>query len=262
MRNENSADDVQAGGQSQQATLRAYEELNDFLPDCRRKRAIPVRFLVSPTVKDVIEAHGIPHPEVDLVIVNGTSVPFEYRVKNGDRIAVYPTFESIDIQPIVRLRPAPLRRTAFVADVHLRKLTRLLRLLGLDATWGADWTDPQIVRRALEEGRIILTRDRQLLKRGEVTHGYWVRSVDAIEQAREVVRRFDLAAAVHPYTRCPVCNGAIRSVSKADVLERIPPKTAAWLDEYFECVGCGKLYWRGTHTQRLNELLTRILRSD
>ena len=245
-------------GTQHQVIVRAYEELNDFLPAERRRRAFPVRFLVSPTVKDVIEAQGIPHAEVDLIVVNGVSVGFEYRVQAGDRIAVYPTFESIDFQPVVRLRPDPLRRSAFIADVHLRKLARYLRLLGFDVAWESAWEDPEIVRRSVDTGRIILTRDRQLLKRGDVTRGYWVRSIDPIEQAREVIRRFDLSEAVRPYTRCPVCNGELRHVNKADVLDRIPPKTAAWLDEYYECAACGKLYWRGTHTARLDDAIARM----
>ncbi len=240
------------------ATFRFYEELNDFLPDTSRKRPIPFPFEVSPSVKDAIEALGVPHVEVDLIVVNGRSVGFGHRLCDGDRIAVYPIFESIDISPIVRLRPEPLRETMFIADVHLRRLARLLRLLGFDAVHSNEYEDAQIVAIARDESRIILTRDRQLLKHGAVTHGYWVRNTNPIEQARETVRRFDLSDQTRPFSRCLSCNGLLVRVEKDDVLERIPPKTAAWLDEYYECESCRKLYWQGTHAGSLRRIVDRI----
>jgi len=241
------------------ATFRFYEELNDFLPEDLRKRAIRFAFDVAPSVKDAIEAFGVPHVEVDVIVVDGSSVGFDHRIRDGDRIAVYPTFESIDVSPVMRLRPAPLRRTAFIADVHLRRLARYLRLLGFDTLHSNDYDDAEIVAAARVESRIILTRDRQLLKHGDVTHGYWIRSQDPIEQAREVLRRFDLLGCTHPFSRCLACNGVLERVGKSDVLDRIPPKTAAWLDEYYRCTACEKLYWRGTHHARLSAVLDRIL---
>ncbi len=242
------------------ASFRFYEELNDFLPPAASKREITFEFRVAPSVKDAIESLGVPHVEVDLIVVNGLSVGFDHRVDDGDRIAVYPVFESLDISPIVRLRPEPLRRTAFVADVHLRKLARLLRLLGFDALHSNDLDDAEIVEIARSDRRIILTRDRQLLKHGAVTHGYWVRSTEPVEQAREVVRRFDLSGRIEPFTRCLACNGILEPVEKEAVFERIPPKTAAWLDEYYQCASCGKLYWPGTHAKRLRGTIDRITR--
>jgi len=245
-----------------EATFRFYEELNDFLPEESRKRPVSFTFVVGPSVKDAIEALGVPHVEVDLVVVNGRSVGFDHRLGNGERVAVYPVFESIDVSPAVRLRPEPLRRTAFVADVHLRRLARLLRLLGLDTVHGSDLDDDEIVAISKREHRIILTRDRQLLKHGDVTHGYWVRSTDPTEQAREVVRRFDLRDQISPFSRCLVCNGELERVEKGEVLDRIPPKTAAWLDEYYACRSCRKLYWRGTHADRLADTIDRIVKPD
>ena len=247
-----------------EASFRFYAELNDFFPtpsrqEGRRAVDIPYGFHVSPTVKDAIEALGVPHVEVDLILVNGTSVGFDHRLEDGDRVSVYPVFESLDISPIVRLREAPLRESAFVADVHLRRLARLLRLLGFDVLHSNDLDDAQLVEISAGEGRILLSRDRQLLKHGRVTHGYWVRSTDPIEQAREVVRRFDLARSACPFSRCPACNGRLEPVEKEAVADEIPPKTARWLDEYVQCAECGKLYWRGTHFERLEGLMERIL---
>ncbi len=241
------------------ATFRFYAELNDFLPPGLRRREIPYRFHGSPAVKDAIEALGIPHVEVDLILVNGRSVGFDYRLQPGNRIAVYPVFESLDITPLVRLQDRPLRNPKFIADVHLGKLVRLLRLLGLDTAQFEGKEDSALVEAALNAKRIILTRDRDLLKRGAVTHGYWVRSTDPIEQAREVVRRFDLSSQARPFTRCLACNGPLIRAEKEEVFDRIPPKTARWQDEYFICRDCGKLYWRGTHYPRLRNTIRRIL---
>ena len=241
------------------AAVRFYAELNDFLPPERRYRETEVTFIVWPTVKDAVESLGVPHVEIDLILVNGASVGFDHRIHSGDRISVYPVFESLDISPLTHLRPKPLRTTAFVTDVHLRKLTRLLRLLGFDTAWSSDADDVSLAQISRDQGRILLTRDRQLLKRNLVTHGTWIRATDPLEQAREVVRRFDLRSQAAAFTRCPQCNGLLKAVSKEDVLERIPPRTAAWLDDYTACAKCGKLYWRGTHTERLERTVRRIL---
>ena len=241
------------------ATFRFYAELNDFLPPERRKRDIAYEFFGNPTVKDAIEALGVPHVEVDLVLVNGEPVDFSYHLQDGDRVAVYPVFESLDISGVSRLRPKPLREPKFVADVHLGKLVRILRLLGIDVVQPPDPADEELVRISWEEGRILLTRDRHLLKHGGLTHGYYVRSARAVEQAQEVLRRFDLWEEVKPFTRCPVCNGPLEPVRKEEVLDLIPPRTAAWLSEYTRCRGCGKLYWPGTHYGRLRETIERVL---
>ena len=247
------------------ATLRFYAELNDLLPagSVRRAnvrgRAYPYTFRGRPSVVDVIEAQGVPHTEVDLILANGDSVGFDYHLRDGDCIAVYPVFESLDISSLVRLRPEPLRRTAFVLDGHLGKLARLLRTLGLDVRYQCDVKDAEIVRLALAEGRIILTRDRGILKRRAVTHGYCVRSAVPIEQAREVVRRFDLYAQVRPLSRCLRCNGLLEEVSKEAVLDRLPARTASTYEQFYRCTGCDQVYWPGSHYDRMQATIARIL---
>ena len=241
------------------ATFRFYAELNDFLPPEKRKRDIEYEFFGTPTVKDAIEALGVPHVEVDLVIINGVPVGFSHHLRDGDRVAVYPVFESLDISGVSRLRPKPLREPRFVADVHLGKLVRILRLLGIDVIQPSNPADEELVRISRKEGRILLTRDRHLLKHGKLTHGYYVRSDRPVEQAREVLRRFDLWGQVRPFTRCPVCNGKLEPVRKEEVLDLIPPRTAAWLEEYTRCRDCGKLYWPGTHYRRLRETISQVL---
>lgn len=240
------------------AEFRFYQELGDFLPRGRRGRSFEHRFSDRPAVKDVIESLGVPHAEVDLILVNGESVGFGHRIGEGDRVAVYPMFESFDIEPVNRLRPQPLRNPRFILDVHLGGVARLLRVLGFDSLYERDYDDAEIVAFAKRERRIILTRDVGLLKRSAVTHGYWLRSQDSREQAREVVRRFDLARRVRPYTRCPTCNGSLRQVEKERVWDRLPPRTREAFDEFYECGSCGKIYWRGSHTEALDALIEEL----
>ncbi len=241
------------------AYFRFYAELNDFLPPEKQKTDLEVSFFVSPSIKDAIEALGVPHVEVDLILVDGRSVGFDHRLAADERVSVYPMFESLDVTPLIRLQNRPLRRPAFVADVHLRKLTRFLRLLGLDVLHSNSYTDAELVSISENEGRILLTRDRALLKHGALTHGYWVRSIHAQEQTVEVLQRFDLSRQVSPFTRCSLCNGLLERIAKSDALDRIPPKTAGWLDDYFECTTCRKLYWKGTHSERIHNLIAQIL---
>jgi len=242
-----------------EATFRFYEELNDFLPAARRKRDFTHFFHHSPTLKDSIESLGVPHPEVDLILVNGISRRFDDRLSHRDRVAVYPMFESLDISSLTRLRPYPLRSIRFVLDVHLGKTARWLRLLGFDSQYRNDYEDMEIVEIALRERRIILTRDRGLLMMRKVTHGYWVRSPQPFEQLREIMVRFDLGDQIRPFRRCMCCNDPIENVTKDLVLDQLQPKTRAGYSTFFRCRGCGKVYWRGPHWEEMSRQLARIL---
>jgi uncharacterized protein len=239
------------------AQVRFYAELNDFLCQGDRQQTLPYRFNGVPPVKDAIEAVGVPHVEVDLILVNGESVGLTHPLHDRDRVAVYPVFESLDITALTRLRETPLRRTAFLVDGHLGKLVRLLRLLGFDTLQPDTASDAILASLAVKSGRILLTRDRGLLKRRILTHGYWVRSTSPLEQVREVVRRFDLGACVHPFTRCLVCNGPLAPGDKAQVVAAI----AARQDATQRCENCGKFYWWGTHAPQLAAAIDTILRS-
>jgi uncharacterized protein with PIN domain len=236
---------------NKQARFRFYEELNDFLPRHLKKKDIPYPFFGKPSVKDAIEAIGVPHPEVELILINGESSGFSRNLKDGDAVSVYPRFESLDVTPLVKLRRKPLRRTAFVLDVHLGALARHLRMLGFDVLYRNDYPDAELVRVSTGEKRILLTRDRTLLRHGSLTHAYWLRSQNPGEQAREVLGRFDLRRSVRPFTRCLECNGRIRKVRKSRVLDRLPPKTAAYYDEFFRCSSCRRVYWKGSHYAKL-----------
>ncbi len=244
-----------------QAEFRFYEELNDFLPKEKQKRSIPYAFNGHPGIKDPIESLGVPHTEVDLVVVNGQSVGFDYQLQPDDRVAVYPAFESLDIVPIVKLRGEPLRKTAFILDVHLGKLARILRMLGFDVLYRTDYDDPEIIRIALEERRIILTRDRRMLFNKCITHGYWLHSTHSEEQAREVIDRFDLSRQIRKFLHCPLCNGLLRSVEKGDILDRLEPLTIQYYSEFYQCPACRQVYWKGTHYDRIVDKLDAIIES-
>ena len=169
--------------------FRFYEELNDYLPPEQRKRTITREITGTPSVKDAIESLGVPHTEIDLILVDGRSVRFDRRLRGGERVAVYPEFERFDITPIHRLRPKPLREPRFVADVHLGTLARYLRLLGFDTRYGNDLADAELAALTSRETRILLTRDVGLLKRKAVVRGQWLRSRDPERQVRRSWRR-------------------------------------------------------------------------
>jgi uncharacterized protein with PIN domain len=240
------------------ARFRFYAELNDFLPTGKRQVSFDYEFTGNPSIKDAVEAIGVPHPEVDLVVVGGVSVGWGYHLCDGDDVAVYPMFEAVDISPAVRLRAAPLRVTRFVVDVHLGRLARWLRMLGFDTAYDARYEDARIVEISASEGRVILTRDRGLLKNARVTHGYWVRATNPRSQIEEVVGRLDLRSQFAPFTRCMECNGTIDECSLEEVRDRVPPKARERSRRFYRCNDCGKVYWEGTHVERMRRLIDEI----
>lgn len=227
--------------------IRFYEELNDFLPNEKWKVPFAYTIKYNQTVKDAIESLGVPHAEVDLILINGESQNFDYKLRSGDRVSVYPVFETLDISTVTRLRPESLREIRFILDVHLGKLCRYLRMLGFDTYYRNDLDDPEIIERSVTEKRIILTRDIGILKNGRVTHGYWLRSQDSREQLKEVIRRFDLTDSIRPFYRCMVCNGLMERVSKAEVIDALEEGTKRCFDEFYRCRDCQKIYWEGSH---------------
>ena len=244
------------------AEFRFYEELNDFLPAARRKVGFMQTFHGTPAVRDVIQAIGVPHTAVDLVLVDGRSVGFSHRLRGGERVAVYPVFERLEIGPLLRLRPRPLRRTRFVLDVHLGRLARYLRMLGFDCAYGTDWDDLKIVECAQIEKRIILTRDIGILKQKRVSHGYWLRSAHPREQVVEVVDALDLRRQMKPFSRCMDCNGPIETADAAAVGSRIDPDIQRRFDAFWQCSDCGKVYWRGSHYRRMLQLVRTFAARD
>lgn len=245
--------------ENSKASFRFYEELNYFLPQEKQKVEFSFLFRDKPSIKDAIEANNVPHTEVDLIVVNGKSVNFNYHLMDGDRVSVYPVFESLDIAPIVKLRPEPLRKTAFILDVHLGKLARIMRMFGLDVMYNQYYDDPEIIDIALREHRIILTRDRGILQVGRVTHGYCVRSDFAEEQIMEIIKRFDLKSYLKPFTKCMKCNGQLEPVDKSKIITKLEPLTIKYYNEFSRCSECRKIYWRGNHYKKLESLCNRVI---
>ncbi len=239
-------------------TIRFYEELNAFLPAGKKKLPFSVDIPKGCTVKALIEDLGVPHTEIDLILANGDSVDFAYRPAQGDLISVYPKFESWDIGTVSRVRPVPLREVRFVLDVHLGRLARLLRMFGFDCLYRNSLEDEELVRVARLEKRIILTRDRGLLKRRSVTHGYLVRSLVPRDQLGEVMRRFDLAGLASVGNRCVECNVPLERVSKESVLASVPPAVGRVYEDFSTCPACRRVFWRGTHWQRMTELAASL----
>jgi uncharacterized protein with PIN domain len=242
--------------------FRFYGELNDFLTEERRQATFAYDFNGHETVKHLLESLGVPHTEVDLILVKGESVDFNHLLQDGDLVSVYPVFESIDISPVARVRPDPLREPKFVLDNHLGKLATYMRMLGLDTLYRNDFDDDELANISENRKRILLTRDRDLLKRNQVTHGYWIRDKDPREQLVEVLRRFDLFSCVDPFRRCMRCNGILEPVPKERVIDQLEPKTKLYFSEFRICQECAQVYWRGSHFKRMEAFIEGVLAKD
>lgn len=241
------------------ATFRFYEELNDFLAPDWRRREFTVPCARSATTKHMIEALGVPHTEVELILVNGESADFGRILQDGDQVAVYPRFEAMDVRPLLRVREQPLRETRFVADAHLGGLAHMLRMLGFDTLYDNHFSDDEITAICEHDGRIVLTRDRELLKRRAVTHGCYVHALKPEAQLREIVGRLDLARGARPFTRCLHCNAPLRPVDKASVLDRLPPRVREHYTRFSTCDACGRVFWEGSHWRNMRRVLDGLL---
>jgi uncharacterized protein with PIN domain len=240
------------------AVFRFYEELNDFLPNNRKKTAFSYAFEGKPSVKDAIESVGIPHVEVDLILVNGESVDFKYQLRDNDHISVYPVFESLNIAEVSKIQEKPLRNMAFVLDVHLGKLAKYLRMFGFDTVYRNDYDDPEIIQISVDENRVILTRDIGMLKVRTVTRGYFIRDQRPKAQLAEVLKRFDLYKDIAPFSRCIKCNGKLTPVGKNEVMHRLEPMTRSFYNDFFICKSCDSVFWEGSHLDRMKGFIESI----
>jgi hypothetical protein len=212
----------------------------------------------------------VPHTEVGRILIGGAESDLSALAGEGDMIDVLPAGGGID-RGLGRSpggaaesdAPPPAQEgsgaPAFILDVHLGKLATLLRLLGFDALYGNDWDDPELARIADTEGRILLTRNRQLLKRRRVRRGYCVRADVPMTQAREVLERFALHPLVRAWSRCLACNGPIRPATKGEVWDRLEPKTKLYYSRFHLCLGCGRVYWEGSHHAALERLIHELI---
>jgi len=240
------------------AYFRFYEELNDFLPAAQRKRDLALEFDPPVPVRHLIETFGVPHTEVEVILLNGQSVDLNHPVQDGDRVSVYPMFEALDVTPLLRLREHPLRDLRFVVDAHLGKLARYLRMLGFDTLFENDWGDRELAAISAEQQRILLTRDRDLLMHRIITHGCYVRSGGSLDQLEYVVRRLDLCRVIRPFSRCMSCNGPLGPVEKQEIQDQLLDDTRKAFNEFWRCCDCGKVYWKGSHYQRMYGVIENL----
>ena len=233
---------------SRSANFQFVGALNDFFPPGRGGEAILCQFNPGQSVKHLVELFGIPHTEMAAILVNGSPVDFSYLVEDGDQVQVYPiTSES------------PAGDPRFILDNHLGRLAVYLRMLGFDSLYRNDFQDEELAQLASGQDRILLTRDRQLLMRNQVTHGYWLRSKVPHEQLAEVVSRYELSSRASPFRRCMRCNGLLQPVKKEMVEDRLQPLTRLYFDDFRMCSDCRQVYWKGSHYERMQRLIEQVI---
>ena len=231
------------------ATFHFFHSLNDFFSKSQKNTVVVYRFNPGTSVKDAIEAIGIPHVEVDSILVNNLPENFNYILTDSDNVEVFPYSANASIKP---------HPTKFIVDVHLGKLARLLRLTGFNTLYANNYTDKEIVTKAVDDNRIALTRDVGLLKHKAITYGYWLRSQIAEEQLAEIISRFNLLAEIKTFTRCLVCNGEIVPVSKESIIEKLPANTKEQFNEFYQCEQCKRVYWKGSHYEKMEKFIEQI----
>jgi uncharacterized protein with PIN domain len=242
-------------------TFRFHAELNDLLPRDRRETEFEHTFRNPASIKDVIESLGIPHTEVDLILVDGTPVIFDHTTQDGESVDVYPVHSAPDLYPDRRLQRSP-SAFRFVLDTHLGRLAAYLRMLGFDSLYRNDFRDAELAQVSASEERILLTRDKGLLMRGQVVYGHFVRARLPHEQLLEILTRYELVDRQLPFSRCMHCNGVIEPVAKEEIVERLMPRTREHYEEFRRCRDCGRIYWKGSHYRRMKQLISHISGSD
>lgn len=223
-----------------------HGRLNDFLPRERRNQQVIVRFQGRQTIKHLAESLGVPHPEIGRVQVNGRLEALGKITEDGDRVEIDPIENGCPIEP------------RFLLDCHLGRLTAHLRMLGFDCLYQNDFDDEKITDIMQQDERILLTRDRRLLMRKVIVHGYCLRALDPLEQLKEVIQRFDLMDKINPFHRCLRCNYPLEAVNKKDILDRLEPLTKKYFDEFHICPACNQIYWKGSHYERMQHLIEQI----
>lgn len=236
--------------------LRFHGGLDFFLKRAAEGTERTRRVNEPTSIKDLIESLGVPHPEVDRILIGGRSVGFDYVVREGCEVDVYP----VRITPAYSAGESLQNRHVerFVADGHLGKLARNLRLLGIDVSYDSHSDDPQLLQVMQSENRALLTRDRRLLMHRIVVNGYCPRSSEAMTQTVEVVQRFELNNDLKPFSRCVECNGLLAPIDKSAVLDRLEPLTRIYYHEFRACAACGKIFWRGSHFAKLEGFVERL----
>lgn len=212
---------------------------------------VEYRFNGPQSAKHLIESVGIPHTEVGAVRVGPAAVSTAYLVQHGDAVAVHSAAPGTGYAGEPR----------FVLDGHLGRLAAHVRMLGLDCLYESSYDDATLARISVDEARILLTRDRRLLMRKCVTHGYLIRSLAPNEQLTEVLRRFALRPWIKPFQRCIRCNHPLEVVDKQTIIDRLEPLTKRYFDDFRVCPACKQIYWKGSHFEKMQALIADLDRS-
>jgi uncharacterized protein with PIN domain len=236
--------------------LRFHGDLNVFLGSKASDEVIERTLAEKTSIKDVIESCGVPHPEVDLILVDEDPVGFDQTLAKDAKVEVFSVENRGTVHTEKRLQTIGISR--FVADGHLGGLTRNLRLLGFDVAYDQNADDRQLLEVMARENRALLTRDRRLLMHAIVQHGYCPRSQNADEQTIEVVRRFNLLELIAPFTRCLRCNALLVQAAKAEIIDKLEPLTKIHYDQFRRCPGCKQIYWPGSHFPKLQKRIEEI----
>jgi uncharacterized protein with PIN domain len=221
--------------------------LDEFLPPKKRGRKIHLVFEDHQTIKHLVEALGIPHVEIGEMLVGGSLVGPGYRPRNDDQIEIRPVASGSSEEP------------RFLLDSHLGRLASHLRMLGFDCLYRNDFEDSEMANLLADDPRTLLTRDRRLLMRKAIQRGYCVRSLEPDQQLVEVMKRFELARWAVPFRRCMHCNTLLEATEKSAVFDRLEPKTKLYYNEFSFCPNCQKIYWKGSHWERMKVLVASLL---
>jgi uncharacterized protein with PIN domain len=238
--------------------LRFYAQLNFFIAHAKQQKTFTLELFHPASIKDLIESQGVPHTEIGFLLANGQSVGFDYLLADSDRISVFPDFHTLPVSEISKMNHGFPGEPKFILDGHLGKLASYLRLLGFDTLYPNQADDEELARLAASDRRILLSRDRGLLKRKSVIFGGYVRNTDPQKQIAEVFHRYNLADYLHPFTRCAICNGILIEVLKSSVQADLPQHTRDSIERVWQCVICKKMYWRGSHMAGIERLFTEI----
>ena len=242
----------------EKVNIRFYAELNQLLSTVLRDTNFDYEIKKTRSVKDLIESIGVPHTEVDLIFIGDESVDFTYQVEGGEQIRIYPSSNNLDNPALIHNLPSVPAEPRFLLDVHLGRLATYLRMLGFDTLYRNDYDDPTLAEISAQQNRILLTSDRKLLMRKAITHGYLVRSRKPREQIPEVLKRYDLFDYQSERARCLQCNGIIHSVSKQAIEAQLLPLTKKHYDDFYQCDSCQKIFWEGSHFEKIQVLIKKL----
>jgi uncharacterized protein with PIN domain len=244
------------------AYLHFHDELVSMLTSKPTNGTIVYPVNRKASIKDVIESLGPPHTEIYKIHINDTEVDFTYILNKKDVVEIYPAKKPVDVTQKTILRPMPLTKIKFITDVNVGKLARLMRLIGFDTTYNRAWDDTEIAEQSLATGRIVLSRDKNCLKRTKIIYGKWIRNNSPKEQLRTVIEEYGLWPAIKPFTRCILCNVPLRSVQKETIITYLQPLTKKYYNKFSQCPNCLQIYWEGTHYEEMKKFLENIKKNN